>query len=191
MSCDRALPLLYHVIDGEIEREDAQWLALHLATCRTCAQQLLQIQKANTFYAERMAVAPPPDLARRIMESAEAERVTRRRDAFWVGLAALVAAACLVVALVGGRGESGTLAGALWERGDIMAQVLASLSSGSPRALLERAAGLPEDLAHVWPYPAMRRGTPTILAVMIAIQLLGSFWLLAFRKAGRREERAP
>jgi anti-sigma factor RsiW len=191
MSCERALPLLYDLSDGDIAREDAVWLALHLATCRACADELLALQKADSFLADTMKVTAPPGLARRIVESVESSALAKRRDSLWAGLAAFVAAACLTMVIAGGRTAPGSLAGLLWDRGSVIFQAFVSLPSASPRALVERTAGLPEELAHFWPGPSPSAESPTVLGLMVALQLLGSFWFLTLRKTGRREASAP
>ena len=192
MSCERALPLLYDLADSEIARDDAVWLALHLASCRACSEKLLALQRVDSVLAERMTVAPPYGLAQRILESAENERVVvRRRDALWVGLAAVIAAACLALALAGGRGAPSSVAASIWERGSLIAHSLTSLPSDGPRELIEQASGLPESLAHLWPGSPSSAGSPALLAVMVALQLLGSSWFLTLRKSRRREANAP
>src|SRR5262249_39544839 len=68
-------PLLYELVDREISRDDAVWLAEHLAACRACAARLAQIRSAEAkVYARTAAVAPPPDLAGRITETVWASR---------------------------------------------------------------------------------------------------------------------
>jgi hypothetical protein len=191
MSCEQALLLLYDLADSEIARDDAVWLAVHLASCRACAEKLLALQRVDSVLAERMTIAPPYGLAERIVESAENERVVRRRDALWVGLAALIAAACLALTFSGGRGAPDTVAASIWERGSLIAHSFATLPSDGPRELIERASGLPEALAHLWPGSSPSAGSPTLLAVMVALQLLGSLWFLTFQKSRRREASAP
>jgi anti-sigma factor RsiW len=184
MSCERALPLLYDLADGDIERDNAVWLALHLAACRNCADELAKLRKAEAFLSSRMSVDPPSDLALRIAQSAELAQRSRRRDSLWLGLAALVAAACLIVLLAPVSGPPAALA-ALWEQGASAAHFFATLPSSGTQALIERTPGWTEKAAHFLPDGSGERLTLTLVA-MILVQLLGSVWLLTLKSSRQR-----
>jgi len=184
MSCEQALPLLYDLADGDIERDNAVWLALHLAACRDCADELAELRKTEAFLSSEMAVAPPSGLARRIAQSAELAQRSRRRDSLWLGLAALVAAACLIVLLAPVSGPPAALT-VLWEQGASAAHFFATLPSSGAQALIERAPGLTEKAADFLPGGVSKKLT-SILVAMIAVQLLGSVWLLTFKNSRQR-----
>jgi hypothetical protein len=190
MSCERALPLLYDLIDDDIDRGDAVWLALHLAECRACAEELAQLRAAESYYAARAAVQPPPELARRIVESVWAENSVRRTDAAWVAVTALVAAAAVIAVLAAGSGAPGALWAAPEEAWRFVVRFFATSPLASPRELLDRLGEWQRHLGFPLPGPPLWRNFPGILAAMVVLQLLGSFWLLAAGRFKRRPERS-
>lgn len=181
MSCDRALPLLYELVDREIGREDAVWLAEHLAGCTACAATLRQIRTAENLYGALPAPSPPSDLAPRIVQSVWAARdrsqATRKSDLLAAGLA--LAAGIGGVAILRLAGVTLPDAAALLPAG--AGDLLRLPSSLRLDVFTDFAARLRE----MWssPMTLLPISTPTgrllpLLAGLVALQVAGSAWLL-------------
>lgn len=183
MNCDAALPRLYDLVDGDIGRDEAVAVALHLGSCSDCAAKLGEIRAAEKLYAARASVAPPPGLEGRITAAVAGGRIGRPSDGRALGLAAAAAAACVAAALALGRGAPAEAADAASRIGAWAAQLLAGLrlpdSSGS------LAAGWSQLMAWL-AAPAVLGGGVVLLGGLLLLQIGGSAFLLA---AGRREGR--
>ena len=184
MSCDRARSLFYDLTDADISRDDAVWLALHLAGCRPCADELSHVRRADAFLAARLAVSPPAELDRRIVDSVWRTRGARGSDGAWIGIAAAVAAACTAAALLSGQG-------------------LQAVSEALSQTGVGRSGGIPAfrfgDVSELWNALAQglaRLGTTLpsaalpnswgVLAAVISLQIAGSIWLLSAKRLGSR-----
>jgi predicted anti-sigma-YlaC factor YlaD len=181
MNCETALALLYDLVDGEIGRDDAVSLALHLAACPSCAQSLAQMKSAEGLYAAKTPVEPPPELAGRIAAAVRAEAAPARPSAIrGFSIAAAMAAASAGAALVLERSSPGSLSGLAARIGAASATALASV----------RLEGAP-DAAAAWSRltawlatPAALGGSVALLAALVALQVGGSALVLSAR--GRR-----
>ena len=181
MTCETALPLLYDLVDGEIARDDAVAVALHLAACPSCAQSLAQMKAAEALYAAKTPVEPAPELARRIAAAVEADAAPARPSAVrGLGVAAAMSAVSAVAALVLERGSPGSVSGLAARIGAAVATALASV----------RLEGAP-DAAAAWSRlttwlatPAALGSSVALLAALVALQVGGSALVLSAR--GRR-----
>ncbi len=184
MSCERALPLLYDLVDGDVERADAIWLTGHVASCAGCAGLLTELRAAESAYAQAIPVAPPAGLAARIADAvweAAPERApgwSWEPAAVFVLLAALIAAALLAPDL---GGSTGILARA--------AAVFPRVSPGALPTLGRAIAAAAREAASRLPGSAAGIGWTPLAAVAVALQIAGSAWLLSGRRAVRPEAR--
>ena len=182
MTCDEALPLLYDLVDGEIGRDDAVSLALHLAGCPSCAASLARMKAAEEFFVAKTAVAPPPELARRIADAAREQAVPARPSSLsGFGIAAAMAAASAGAALVVESSSPGALSGVAARIGVAAATALASLPS--PQGAPDAAAAW-SRLTTWLATPAALGGSVAVLAALVALQVVGSALVLSAR--GRR-----
>ena len=177
MSCDRALPLLYDLVDGDIERDDAVWLAEHVAACAGCAGLLRELRAAEAVYARQIAVDPPPALAARIAQAAWSDAAPKARVRSWEP----VAAALLLVGLLGVSllsGDFGVAAGPL-------TRVVGSLPRFSQDAVLDLFAGVAAAARGIASrLPVLPAGVAAVplVAAAVALQVIGSAWLLRRRR---------
>jgi hypothetical protein len=178
MSCERALPLLYDLIDGDIERDDAVWLAEHLAACAGCAALLRELRAADAVYSRQIPVDTPPALAARIMDAAWSEAGVKSRLRSWEPAAAALLLVSLIgmLFLPGGFGEeAGPLTRAVGGLPrfslDVVLDLRAVISSAA-HAVASRLPVLPAGVA----------GMP-LAAAAVALQIIGSAWLLRPRRA--------
>ena len=152
--CERALPLIAAVEDGEpIDPGDRVWLPAHLATCERCRLGKEALVEAGASYRAWLPVAPVAALAPAVMASAGklvgadwgTSAVTGPRR--WVKrtLAAAAALALVVVAFV-----------ALANDSEPTRQVAAPASA----AASEQAQSEPEQSQPVADHPADRRPPP-------------------------------
>jgi hypothetical protein len=188
MSCDRALPLLYELVDGEIGRDGAVWLAGHLAVCPACAALLSRLREAEEFFRRETPAAAPPDLAARIVAAAGAERASAvatstapaRSAASISVIVVALAAAALVFAPIAGTSVASWVA-PLRELARLRIDTVLS-------TLLQRAAGAWRAMAAVVPASPPGGWGPAAIAA-VALQLAGSAWLLwRGGRAGDEEE---
>ena len=182
MNCETALPLLYDLVDGEISRDDAVSLALHLAGCPPCAQSLAGLKVADEFFAAKTSVPPPPGLPGRIAaalrEEPAPDRQSRPRG---FGIAAATAGVSAAAALAVELASPGGLAGLAERIGASVAPALASLSL--PAAAPDAAAAW-SRLTTWLATPAGLGGSVAVLAGLVALQVGGSALVLSAR--GRR-----
>ena len=177
MSCERALPLLYDLIDGDIERDEAVWLAEHVAACGGCAGLLKELRAAESVYSRRIPVEPPPALAARIADAAWSAAGPKSRLRSWEPAAAVLLLVSLigVLFLPGGFGEAvGQLTRAMggfpWFSLDTVLDLRAAISSAA-QGIASRLPVLPAGVA----------GMP-LAAAAVALQIIGSAWLLRGRR---------
>ena len=112
MNCETARSLLYDLVDGEIGRDDAVSLALHLAACPSCAETLARMKAAEELYAAKTPVEPPRELVRRIAAAVTSDAARARPSALrGFGIAAAMAAASAGAALVLERSSPGGVSG--------------------------------------------------------------------------------
>ena len=176
MTCDAALPLLYDLVDGDIGRDDAVSVALHLGSCPACGTKLMQMRTAEAFYAAKTPVPPPPELSRRIAAAVSGGRPVSSSDGRALSLAAAAAVACTAAAFAIGRGTSGGVADAASRIGAWAAQLLAGLhmpdSTGSLVA--------PWSPVMTWlAAPAVLGGGVLLLGGLLVLQIGGSALLLS------------
>ena len=184
MSCERARPLLYDLIDREIGRDDAVWLAEHLASCPACAASLVQLRAAEELYVRQMPAEPPPDLAARVADAVWSGReVPRARQREWAAVSfGLLALSAAVLVFVPGAAET------LRQGVDRGRELLEIPPDAGIAALFEQFAAAWRDLFSSLPAPP-RVGWAPVAAVAAALQILGSARLLA--RGGRTQrERA-
>jgi predicted anti-sigma-YlaC factor YlaD len=181
MNCETALPLLYDLVDGDIGREDAVSVALHLGSCPACTGKLAELKTAEEFYAAKTPVPPPPDLSRRIAAAVSGRRIRPSSDKGALGFAAAAAAACAAAAFAIESGVLGSLEAAGSRVGVATAQLLGAL----------RLEGWSTSLAAAWSTvttwlaaPAVLGGSVALLAGLIALQIGGSAVLLRARRRG-------
>lgn len=184
MSCERALPFLYDLVDGDIEREDAIWLAEHVASCGGCAGLLTQLRAAETAYAKAIPVAPPAGLAARIADAVWEAAPARAPGGSWepaavfLLLAALIAAA-LLAADLGGSGA--TVARGIGALPRLRPNAVFDFGRAIAAAVREITSRLPGSAAGVEWMP--------LAAAAVALQIAGSAWLLGRRRAVKPEAR--
>lgn len=88
-------------VDGRIAPDDAKALEAHLATCDSCRADQVAMIADNAWLASPIRVAPPgPDVRAAVLDAARSRRVPRTDESRrpW---AMVVAAAALIVLLVG------------------------------------------------------------------------------------------
>lgn len=187
MSCDRALPLLYELVDREIGREDAVWLAEHLAGCTACAATLRQMRAAEGLYGSLPAPGPPPDLAPRIVQSVWADRErsfsTRKSDLLAAGLALAAGIAGIAILQLAGVALPEDAAALLPAGASDLVRLPSSLR-------LDVFAEFAARMREMWNSPAtlLPISPPTgrllpLLAGLVALQVAGSAWLLRRKEA--------
>lgn len=183
MNCETALPLLYDLVDGEIGRDDAVSVALHLAACRSCAEALARMKAAEKFYAAKTPVEPAPELPHRIAAAVKADAAPARPSAFrGFGIAAALAAASAGAALVLDRSSPGGVSGLAARMGAAVATALASVHlQGAPDA-----AAVWSGLTTWFATPAALGGSVALLAVLVALQVGGSALVLSARSRRNR-----
>jgi len=177
MSCERALPLLYDLIDLEIERDEAVWLAEHLAACAGCAGLLKELREADRVFSRQIPVEPPPALAARVTDAAWSEAGARSPLRSWEPAAAVL----LLVSLIGLL----FLSGGFGEVADLLTRSVGGLPRFSLDAVLDLRAVV-SSAAHAIAsrlpvLPAGVAGLP-LAAAAVALQIIGSAWLLRGRR---------
>jgi len=183
MTCETALPLLYDLVDGEIGRDDAVSLALHLAACPACAGTLAQMKSAEEFFAAKTGMMSPPDLLPRIAAAVPAEPAPARpATARGFGIAAAMAALSAGAAFVLERSSPGGASGVATRLG---AAVASALSSFSIPAAAPDAAAAWSRLTTWLATPAALGGSVALLAALIALQVGGSALVLSRSRRGR------
>jgi predicted anti-sigma-YlaC factor YlaD len=183
MTCETALPLLYDLVDGDIGRDAAVSVALHVGSCPACAATLGQIRTAEEFYAAKTPVPPPPELAGRIAAAVRKREPRRALDARTLGIAAAAAAASAAALFAVERSAPGALTDTASRIGAATAQLLAAVrlpdaTSGLAAAWSQLAAWLAA--------PAVLGSGVALLAGLIVLQVGGSAVLLAARRRGGR-----
>ena len=187
MSCNRALPFLYELVDREIGREEAVWLAEHLADCTACAATLRQMRVAENLYGALPAPGPPSDLAPRIVQSVWAARdrsqATRKSDLLAAGLALAAGIAGVAILRLAGVTLPDDAAALLPAGAGDLARLPSSLR-------LDVFADFAARVREMWNSPAtlLPISTPIgrllpLLAGLVALQVAGSAWLLRRKEA--------
>ena len=184
MSCERALPLLYDLIDGDIGRDEAIWLAGHVAACSACAARLNQMRAAEAIYAREIPVEAPPGLAARIAGAVLADVPARRPGWSWEPAAALLFLAALIAAALLAP-ELGGPAGSLARGAAAQARAALDAVLDLGRAIADGARGAASRL----PEAPAALGWPPLAAAAVLLQVAGSAWLLGGRRAAERGAR--
>lgn len=99
--CDDALDLLEPYVDGDLPRETAERLRVHLESCRSCAAELALAQRIQTELRALPQLDCPPEILERV-RSQGAEVVPFRPRRTGLPLSVAAAAATLALALGGG-----------------------------------------------------------------------------------------
>jgi anti-sigma factor RsiW len=129
MNCDDALPLLYDLVDEELNKNEERVLQAHLAECENCRETLDSIRSAESLYRKEIIAIPPAGLEERLVAALREESAlqeafqprSRLVRAAFLGLAASVLAAAVY------------LASLLPESGIAVERALELLSSLSPQ----------------------------------------------------------
>lgn len=189
MRCDDALPLLYDLADGDIDRDGAIEIAGHVAVCPECAARLVEIRGREMLYRDRLG----PEAAIPLRTASELADAVWRNGAPRVPLSAdraplAFAGACAAAAALAlaGTGDvwapafAGWLEAARQSMGRAAAAV--ALAPGDWAASLRYAIASP--LRGVWEGSAGAHfgGMLGALGVLLLLQLLGSFYLLSPRR---------
>jgi anti-sigma factor RsiW len=173
--CDDALPLLYDLVDGDIDRDGAVALADHLARCPACAAALAEIEGREALYRERLGAVAPARTSEEVANAVWNEGAVpvglaadRAPFAFALGTAAAAALAAVGTSEVWGPHLESWLDAARSSLGGVSplvstrpAEMLAGLWD-SARGLLAPASGL----------------ALTVLVAIALVQVGGSAWLL-------------
>jgi len=187
MRCDEALPLLYDLADDEIDREGAVTVAAHLGECPECAALWKEIRSREALYRERLSppatppLSDPAELAERIWrEAAPPIPLSADRAPFVFALGCAAAAA---LAAAGTSDLWAASAAARWrDLVDGFTRVATELPTG-PLDLLASARGALASSVEAG------RSLPTFaalgLGLVVAVQLVGSAWLLRGRSGAR------
>jgi anti-sigma factor (TIGR02949 family) len=99
--CDEALDLLEPYVDGDLPRETAERLRVHLETCRSCAGELALAQRIQSELRSLPQLDCPPEILERVRSQGAAVLPFRPR---LLGLPLRVAAAAAVLVLTLGGG---------------------------------------------------------------------------------------
>lgn len=183
MTCETVLPLLYDLVDGDIGREEAVSVALHVGSCPACAARLGQIRAAEDFYSAKTPVAPPPDLARRIAAAVRQREPRRASDARALGIAGAAVAVSAAAVFAIERGAPGALSDTASRIGVATAHLLAAVRLPDPTSGVASAWS---QLTAWFAAPAVLGSGIALLAGLIALQIGGSAVLLAARRRGGR-----
>jgi hypothetical protein len=191
MRCDEALPLLYDLVDDEIDRDGAVALAEHVAACPACAARLSEMRDREMLYRRTLAAVEPVRTPRELADAIWSEgslpvalAADRAPFAFALG-----SAAAAVLALAGTAD--------LWapRLSDWAASARSAVTSpavavaAEPAGALERLRDFAGELASHWgSVSGLALGT---IAAIAFVQIAGSACLLGGRRSASSPERAP
>lgn len=103
VSCDWVQDRIEAAVDGELQGTVLQAFSRHVDKCPVCAGELALAQRIQTSL-HRLPIPPvPPRVASVVFERIEAGRLSKRRKLARVGYPAVLAAAAVILALVGIR----------------------------------------------------------------------------------------
>jgi len=95
LNCQKAKELLSAYMDAELSEAQRELVQAHLAECPVCRQELARLERLWQTLAALPGVAPPADLAERVLA-----QLPRRQVPWWRSLA--LAASLLVGIMMGG-----------------------------------------------------------------------------------------
>lgn len=187
MSCDRALPLLNELVDREIGREDAVWLAEHLAGCTACAAALRQTRAAEDLYGSLPAPSPAPDLAPRIVQSVwdarDRSQATRKSDLLAAGLALAAGISGIAILRLAGVTLPENAAALLPAGAGDLVRLPSSLRLDVITDFAARVREMWNSPSTLLPISAPTGRLLPLLAGLVALQVAGSAWLLRRKEA--------
>jgi hypothetical protein len=188
--CEEALPLLYDLVDGDIDRDGAVALADHLARCRSCVAALSEIQGRETLYRERLGAVEPARTPEEVAEAVWSEGAVpvrlaadRAPFAFAAGTAAAAG-----LALAGTSDVWGPRLFAWVDAAGSAMSAGSALSAVAAARPAETAARIWESVRSLGASPASSGAAVAVLAAIALVQVAGSAWLLKRGGGGRTGE---
>lgn len=95
--CERAISMLNEYIDGELQKNEAEFVRLHIESCSDCKNAYNELKKINELINEA-PIEAPKELSVLVMDKIRSEKKRDAKKIFKIG--SLVSAAAILVVLV-------------------------------------------------------------------------------------------
>ncbi len=76
MKCEQVREQLSAYLDSELAREEREEIAVHLATCRECSEEAIELCRFDALIARLPRISPDDTLREKIFSSAEYRELT-------------------------------------------------------------------------------------------------------------------
>src|SRR5689334_15662810 len=76
MNCEQVREQLSAYLDSELAREEREEMAIHLATCKECSEEVIELRRFDALIARLPRIFPDDALHEKIFSSAEYRELT-------------------------------------------------------------------------------------------------------------------
>lgn len=142
MDCTRYKDLITMKVAGEMSPSDARTLDEHVASCRSCAEELVSLTKAVEFVPP-MEV-PRVSFAKAFLKASEAGQTTVRPFLFKWAVSAAAAALLIAIALLAVLSGSGTDDTPIKTGGNVGTDIVVQKTDYTLPVIFEAPAGMTE-----------------------------------------------